>query len=111
MFARPVVPAEVPGRPRSELDLAASEEINKMETVQGQQTFDKHISKLKEQWPWLYVHMNTCMNASANQMVIDFKPAGAPGTRAEFAYHMTPATISMTGKIRMSCNGRAVFHH
>jgi hypothetical protein len=26
-------------------------------------------------------------------MVIDFKkPAGEPGTRAEFTYHMTPAT-------------------
>ena len=33
-----------------------------------------------------------------NQMVIDFKPIGEPGTRAEFSYHMTPATISITGK-------------
>jgi hypothetical protein len=33
-----------------------------------------------------------------NQMVIDFKPASAPGTRAEFTYHMTPATITITGK-------------
>ena len=33
-----------------------------------------------------------------NQMVIDFKPAGEPGTRADFSYHMTPATISITGK-------------
>jgi hypothetical protein len=33
-----------------------------------------------------------------NQMVIDFKPVGGPGTRAEFSYHMTPATITITGK-------------
>jgi hypothetical protein len=26
------------------------------------------------------------------------KPTGEPGTRAEFAYHMTPATITITGK-------------
>ena len=37
-----------------------------------------------------------------NQMVIDFKPAGEPGTRADFSYHMTPATISITGKGRLS---------
>jgi|SRR6202035_1085723 hypothetical protein len=37
-----------------------------------------------------------------NQMVIDFKPAGEPGTRAEFSYHMTPATITITGKGRIS---------
>jgi hypothetical protein len=37
-----------------------------------------------------------------NQMVIDFKPAGEPGTRAEFSYHMTPATIWITGKGRLS---------
>ena len=35
-------------------------------------------------------------------MVIDFKPAGEPGTRAEFSYHITPATISITGKGRLS---------
>ena len=35
-------------------------------------------------------------------MVIDFKPAGEPGTRAEFSYHMTPATITITGKGRIS---------
>jgi hypothetical protein len=35
-------------------------------------------------------------------MVIDFKPAGEPGTRAEFTYHMTPATILITGKGRLS---------
>jgi hypothetical protein len=37
-----------------------------------------------------------------NAIVIDFKPAGEPGTRAEFSYHMTPATISITGKGRLS---------
>jgi hypothetical protein len=37
-----------------------------------------------------------------NAMVIDFKPAGEPGTRAEFSYHMTSATISITGKGRLS---------
>ena len=36
------------------------------------------------------------------QMVIDFKPASEPGTRAEFTYHMTPATITITGKGRIS---------
>ena len=35
-------------------------------------------------------------------MVIDFKPAGEPGTRAEFSYHIMPATISITGKGRLS---------
>ena len=35
-------------------------------------------------------------------MVIDFKPAGEPGARAEFSYHITPATISITGKGRLS---------
>ena len=35
-------------------------------------------------------------------MVIDFKSAGEPGTRAEFTYHMTPATISITGKGQLS---------
>ena len=38
-------------------------------------------------------------------MVIDFKPAGEPGTRAEFTYHMTPATILITGKGRLSVAG------
>ena len=33
-----------------------------------------------------------------NGMVLDFKAAGEPGTRAEFTYHMTPATITITGK-------------
>jgi hypothetical protein len=32
-----------------------------------------------------------------NQMVVDFKPASEPGTRAEFAYHMAPARITITG--------------
>jgi hypothetical protein len=41
-------------------------------------------------------------------MVIDFKPAGEPGTRAEFGYHITPATISITGNGRQrSRNGFA----
>ena len=35
-------------------------------------------------------------------MVIDFQSAGEPGTRAEFTYHVTPATISITGKGRLS---------
>jgi hypothetical protein len=35
-------------------------------------------------------------------MILDFKAAGEPGTRAEFTYHMTPATISITGKGRLS---------
>ena len=39
---------------------------------------------------------------TVNSMVIDFKPNGEPGTRAEFIYHMTPATISITGKGRLS---------
>jgi hypothetical protein len=33
-----------------------------------------------------------------NAMVIDLKPGDQPGTRAEFTYHMTPATITITGK-------------
>jgi hypothetical protein len=33
-----------------------------------------------------------------NAMVIDFKPGEQPSTRAEFTYHMTPATITITGK-------------
>src|ERR1700681_1298132 len=37
-----------------------------------------------------------------NRMVIDFKPAGEPGTRVEFSYHITPATITITGKGRIS---------
>jgi len=37
-----------------------------------------------------------------NAMVIDFKPAGEPGSRAEFSYHITPETISITGKGRLS---------
>jgi hypothetical protein len=32
------------------------------------------------------------------QMVIDFKPTCEPSTQAEFSYHMTPATITITGK-------------
>jgi hypothetical protein len=39
---------------------------------------------------------------AVSAMVIDFKPAGEPGTRAEFSYHLTPATISITGKGRLS---------
>jgi hypothetical protein len=35
-------------------------------------------------------------------MVIDFKSAGEPGTRAELSYHITPATISITGKGQLS---------
>jgi len=35
-------------------------------------------------------------------MVIDFKPGDQPGTRAEFSYHMTPATITITGKGNIS---------
>ena len=35
-------------------------------------------------------------------MIIDLKPAGEPGTRAEFNYLMTPVTISITGKGRIS---------
>ena len=37
-----------------------------------------------------------------NRMVIDFKPAGEPSTRVEFSYRMTPATITITGKGRIS---------
>jgi hypothetical protein len=37
-----------------------------------------------------------------NAMVIDFKPGDQPGTRAEFSYHMTPATITITGKGNIS---------
>jgi hypothetical protein len=31
-------------------------------------------------------------------MVLDFRVAGEPGTRAEFSYHMTSAMITITGK-------------
>ena len=37
-----------------------------------------------------------------NGMVLDFKAAGEPGTRAEFSYHLTPATITITGKGNIS---------
>ena len=39
---------------------------------------------------------------AVNSIVIDFKPNGETATRAEFTYHMTPATISITGKGRLS---------
>jgi hypothetical protein len=39
---------------------------------------------------------------AVNAMLIDFKSAGEPGTRAEFSYHITPATISIIGKGRLS---------
>jgi hypothetical protein len=39
---------------------------------------------------------------AVNAMVIDFNPAGEPGTRAEFSYHITPATISISGKGQLS---------
>ena len=35
-------------------------------------------------------------------MLINFKPAGEPGTRTESSYHITPATISITGNGRLS---------
>jgi hypothetical protein len=35
-------------------------------------------------------------------MVIDFKLPGEPGTRAEFTYHMTPATITITDRGNIS---------
>jgi hypothetical protein len=35
-------------------------------------------------------------------MVIDFKPGDQPGPRAEFSYHMTPATITITSKGNIS---------
>jgi hypothetical protein len=38
---------------------------------------------------------------AVNAMVIDFKPTGEPCTRADFSYHITPATISITGKGRL----------
>jgi hypothetical protein len=42
------------------------------------------------------------MKMRVNAMVIDFKPGDQPGTRAEFSYHMTPATITITGKGNIS---------
>jgi hypothetical protein len=39
---------------------------------------------------------------AVNAMLIDFKPVGEPCTRAEFSYHITPATISITGNGRLS---------
>jgi len=39
---------------------------------------------------------------AVNVTVIDFNPTGEPGTRAEFSYRITPATISITGKGRLS---------
>jgi hypothetical protein len=51
-FARPFIPGEVPGRPLSELDLTAFEEMDKIETAGRQQTYDDHISQLKEHWKW-----------------------------------------------------------
>jgi hypothetical protein len=47
-----------------------------------------------------------------NQMVIDFKPASDPGARAEFTYHMTPATIMITGigSISVGRDLEAVLH-
>jgi hypothetical protein len=50
----------------------------------------------------IYVHLSTCQDASSQRDVIDFKSTGEPGSRAEFTYHMTPATISITGKGRLS---------
>jgi AbiU2 len=55
-FARPVRPGEILGRPPSELDRAASEEIDKNEIAKGRETFDDHISQLKEQWQWFSEH-------------------------------------------------------
>jgi len=39
---------------------------------------------------------------AVNVTVIDFNPTGEPGTRAEFSYHITPASISITGEGRLS---------
>ena len=39
---------------------------------------------------------------AVNAMVIDFKSVGEPGTRAEFSYHITTTTISISGKGRLS---------
>ena len=45
----------------------------------------------------IYLGMQT-----PNGMILDFKAPGEPGVRAEFSYHLTPATISITGKGRIS---------
>jgi hypothetical protein len=53
----------------------------------------------------LFAHICSFENIpmrAVNAMVIDFKSAGEPGTRAEFSYHITPTTISITGKGRLS---------
>lgn len=47
---------EAPGRPRSELDLATSEEIDRIEMTEGQQAFDNYISLLEKQWQWSSEH-------------------------------------------------------
>ena len=49
----------------------------------------------------MFIRVHVKMRA-VNAMVIDFKPAGEPGTRAEFSYDITPATISITGKGQLS---------
>jgi hypothetical protein len=51
---------------------------------------------------FIYVHLVHIRMRAVNAMLIDFKPTGEPGTRAEFSYHIMPATISITRKGRLS---------
>jgi AbiU2 len=93
-FARPIVPGEAPGRPRSELDLAASEEINKMEIAQRRQTFDEHISKLKEQWTWFSEHKGKFVDFRNTRLAhLEVSASGDPAEIASLEWDLAAEAI------------------
>jgi len=50
----------------------------------------------------IYVHLSMYQDASSHRDGHRFQAGWQAGTRAEFTYHMTPATISITGEGRLS---------
>jgi hypothetical protein len=56
LFAVPIKPGLVPGRPPTKDDLAFAREIERMEVEELKQAFNQDLSELEEEWKWFKNH-------------------------------------------------------
>jgi hypothetical protein len=56
LFAVPIKPGLIPGRPPTEEDLAFAADIERQEVEELKQFFDQYLSELEKEWEWFKGH-------------------------------------------------------
>ena len=77
LFAVPIKPRLVPGRPPTKDDLAFAQEIERMEVEELKQAFNQDLSELEEEWKWFKNHRKKFKDLRDQELAhIDVAKAG-----------------------------------